>query len=1043
MSDAVARLRIRDDLETNLLVEAGAGSGKTTCLVERMVNLIRRGDPVERIAAVTFTRKAANELRERFQLGLEHGLHNTSDGDERARFEVALRDLDSSFLGTIHAFCGRLLRERSLEAGLDPTFEEVDQDGLALLREAFFAGWLEGCRLGDDPALAELERLGIDPQNLAASFGSVVDNPDVRFPLSEAPCPDHSRCHALLGALLEAADELMPAAEPGDGWDALMRLVRRLRYRQRVGDWSEVAQFCAAIGTIGDGDCRPIQKRWGDTREARQAAKELGERFIAFKDGAAATLLQQWREHRYPAVIRFLERAAAAFARERRRAGRLGFQDLLMHAAELLRTTPTARTALGERYRRLLVDEFQDTDPIQAEVCLLLTSEVSEGNDWRTVRPRPGSLFVVGDPKQSIYRFRRADLETYGFVRERMEQLGAVLTLTRNFRSTAPIERFVNAFAASVLPPTETRHQAIYAPMQTVKVVEPADGVYRYEVPRASTREATLAADAGRLASWIASRIGTGERAPGDFLVLVQGKRWIAAYAEALAARNIAVTTTGAQLPQERELGELRLLLESLADPGNPLLVAAVLEGLFFGFSPADLYAAAQRGIAFTALHAPNGTGPVAAALETLHRWCGDVGREPADLLLERILDETGLLPYAASQALGDGRAGTLLRLVETIRAAAAGGATALTDAIDAIDRALAADGSASLRPGRSDAVRVMNLHQAKGLEARVVVLAAPLPAPQHEPELHVSRTAEGAEGGMAVVAVDGELLAHPAGWDMMQAEESLFLEAEADRLRYVAATRAEHELLVAQLVHDGERADTSVWAPFAETLEAHASRRELPVSPAPGRIRLGRTLLELRDEVDAADRRRHAAGAESFCIEVVTRSAKLDRVERESYDLAAAPAPHGRAWGTAVHRGIEAMGRGRSGESLHRFLRAVVRDERLAVDAAEIAAAVERLEVLLARVRLLPEWEARQAVELPVMRVDVRAGVTTVREGIVDLLAGEGDRYRVLDWKSDRAGDAAWRERLPHYLRQVEAYTSMLAGLGLTMEEGRIEHLA
>src|SRR5690606_28853649 len=133
---------------------------------------------------------------------------------------------------------------------------------------------------------------------------------------------------------------------------------------------------------------------------------------------------------------------AEAYERDRLRAGTLNFQDLLQFAARLLRESPAARRELGERYRYLLVDEFQDTDPVQAEVLFLLGSEPESGTQWRDTVPRPGALFVVGDPKQSIYRFRRADMTLYAQVKQRFEELGAVVELVANFRSGEPVERF-------------------------------------------------------------------------------------------------------------------------------------------------------------------------------------------------------------------------------------------------------------------------------------------------------------------------------------------------------------------------------------------------------------------------------------------------------------------------------------------------------------------------------------------------------------------------------------------------------------------------
>lgn len=142
-ADQPARERIRADLDTNFLIEAGAGSGKTTALIGRMLSLIRSGVAVERIAAVTFTRKAAAELREKFQVELEREAREAPSPELKERCEVALDNLDSGFIGTIHAFCGRLLRDQALEAGVVPTFEEVDEAEFSGLVEEFWGRWVD------------------------------------------------------------------------------------------------------------------------------------------------------------------------------------------------------------------------------------------------------------------------------------------------------------------------------------------------------------------------------------------------------------------------------------------------------------------------------------------------------------------------------------------------------------------------------------------------------------------------------------------------------------------------------------------------------------------------------------------------------------------------------------------------------------------------------------------------------------------------------------------------------------------------------------
>src|SRR5690606_15889218 len=212
---------------------------------------------------------------------------------------------------------------------------------------------------------------------------------------------------------------------------------------------------------------------------------------------------------------------------------------------------------------------------------------------WTRVTPRPGALFVVGDPKQSIYRFRRADITVYNQVKERFEQFGAVLTLTANFRSRKPIETFVNRVFSGVFPPEATEHQAAFAPLAVAPRqgepegvfwyrVEPAQGGGRYSGARLAEPDSEL------VASWIRERIDRGERRPGDFMILTWTKSQLSTYARALEARNIPVQVSGSGVGVEEELAELVLLLRALADPGDPVLTLAVLHGLFFGLSFED-----------------------------------------------------------------------------------------------------------------------------------------------------------------------------------------------------------------------------------------------------------------------------------------------------------------------------------------------------------------------------------------------------------------------------------------------------------------------
>ncbi|MGH7482833.1 MAG: UvrD-helicase domain-containing protein, partial [Longimicrobiales bacterium] len=649
---------ITTDLDTNLLVEAGAGAGKTTMMVQRLVALVTTGRAtIEEVAAVTFTRKAAAELRERFQIALETALREARAANPTAaeveRLDSALRGIDRAFLGTIHSFCARLLRERPLDVGLDPAFREVFGVEEVRLRRGFWERWLDATSAAGDARLDRLAEVGLRPAALYPLFETLAENPDVELPAAASPKPDASALRLELERLMDEAETLMPPTEPEPRWDKLQDRIRELRFHRWIGGWQADADFFDALAGLLSGSRRVVLRRWSGATDRVKAVRDAFDAYAA-ADGPAARALEAWWAHRYPIAIEFARAAAEAFAQERRRTGRLTFQDLLVLAARLLRDGPAARRALGARYRRLLVDEFQDTDPVQAEVLLLLASAADD--DWRQAVPRPGALFVVGDPKQSIFRFRRADIGIYAQVRARFLEFGDVVSLTSNFRSGPPIQALIEAVfapradAPHTFPAEATRYQAAYAPLEVQRPDGPAQGLFSYELTtdRTSSREIALD-DAERLASWIRRRVDAGERAPGDFLVLTPRKDALAHYGRAFEARGLPVQISGSAVGIEYELHELLRLLRTLADPGDQIGVVATLVGLFFGLDHDRLAAHALDGDRRQSFDfrrpIAKPVSEVERALAELHALWLIATSLPADAALARIVDRLGLLP--------------------------------------------------------------------------------------------------------------------------------------------------------------------------------------------------------------------------------------------------------------------------------------------------------------------------------------------------------------------------------------------------------------
>jgi ATP-dependent helicase/nuclease subunit A len=1078
LPDAAARTTAREALTRNVLVEAGAGSGKTSLMVDRIVALLQAGVDVGAIAAVTFTRKAATELRERLEARLDEVV--AAGGGAAPLLAEARHGLDRAFVGTIHGFCGRILREHALSAGLSPDFQEVDEATVAPLAAAHLRRFAAAARRADDPLVQALEAVGLDPLQLGEAAALIDGNPDVTFPAPPSPWPDGAVVLDALEALLHQEAACRPLLLDGVAPDALTRTVERLQQPLALLDRRAPHDVAALLEPLAAATAWEVKvTRYEGGRKRDHPAKALKAAVGGFVEGPLADYVAGVRASRYAAAIAFATAVARDWQAERVRLGVLTFADLLRLTAALLEADDATREAVGTRWRHLLVDEFQDTDPLQAAVCLLLASPASEGTDWRTVTPRPGALFVVGDPKQSIYRFRRADIATYELVRERFRSFGAVVTLTANFRSTDAIGALVEAQFRPVFAAAPGASQAVFAPLETQQPAPAGTGVARYVVPSQRSPRAMVREDAARVASHIARAVAAG-RTPAEFLVLTWTRSALAAHAEALAARNVPARVSGAAGALAAELAELRHVVQALVTPTDRLAVVTVLEGIFVGATPADLWAAHARGVPFVVdAPPPPGDDVVTAALARLHGWWQWTQELAPWAVVDRLLDATGLLVWAASQPLGDPRAGALLTLVERLRERTADGESLASVLALLADAGVEEDRDATLLPGDGGAVRVMNLHKAKGLEGYEVILAAPVRGRSHAPELVVRRDpATGAAiGGLEVretIGMRTTVLAAPLEWAAWCEEEARLRREEEARLLYVAVTRAKATLLVGMTA--GSSGPGGPWSALAGALDAlEVPTMALPEDAAPGRRRVTTTLAALVTAEHDAGARRVAASRGRLVVHSVTEEAKRTAEEDDvpswarplvqavaddadgradgspAAERATAAPLSGRAWGRAVHAALEsALRAGADAAALAARLTAIAWHEGASLDDAARGVLVAQLTEVVDSVRRDPAWAPLTApggtvhAELALAEAAVdAAGVTVLREGILDAARVDDEGWTVVDWKSDRVGTAAWQAREPIYRRQVERYAALLSGISGRAAAGRLVRVA
>ncbi|MDD5656360.1 MAG: UvrD-helicase domain-containing protein [Elusimicrobia bacterium] len=749
--DQEERDRARLRLDANVVVVAGAGTGKTTLLTDRMLfNLLGRERllPITSLVALTFTEKAAGEIRLRLTerllelAGLLSGAavvgsrakelidelrrhFGRRDEEVMGRVRGALEDMERAQIGTIHSFAAHILRLYPLQAGVDPGFRVDDGAEFDELFAETWARWLDE-ELGESaprraewlPILREapLDDLEDIARGLARSGSAAAGLPD---PSVVRSLEDDAR------ALRQAARG-QPAAR---GSSRIHEAIAGL-----CAHFDELAAAAAAgRPPLAPAAPEPIAARWpADWDPGLRAVYERAQRIAGCACAGREGLLRRC----FGLVSPFVE----IFAREYARTGAVSFDGLLLKARDLVRDHRGAREELKVRYEVFLVDEFQDTDPLQGELLLFLAEEPGGGAArWQDTRPQPGRIFLVGDPKQSIYRFRGADIAAYqGFVSHLLEG-GRALScgLRTNFRSAAAVLEPVNAIFPQVMLPTPGS-QPEYAPVQAagrgpraepaveLVLVEPAPG------EKAPDAAADQRAESAWIADWITRSCGGGKRRFRDVAVLMRASSALPALLEAFKLASIPYAVEMEKLFYgSQEVVDLLNLLRVLHDPEDKISLAGLLRSPLLGLRDARLYElAAAGGLSYEA--DPPGSLPdgerrrLARLFAALRELRALVGRLPLGEFVCAALRRMPFLEAAARAYHGQQTVSNLMKFVRLAAAASDERGMTLKEFIVLAGQAMdgsRGEGESPLADEHLDAVRVLSIHKAKGLEFPVVFL--------------------------------------------------------------------------------------------------------------------------------------------------------------------------------------------------------------------------------------------------------------------------------------------------------------------------------
>jgi len=851
-SDDDARRVIRESIDETVIVEAAAGTGKTTELVNRILAVIREGRAeVREIVAVTFTEKAAGELKLRLRQGLEVERRNAHDSATIHRVEQAVAKLEEAHVSTIHGFCADMLRERPVEARVDPLFKVLTEGQAERLFGEAFADWFqsqlenppEGVRrslrrpsrafrpgeVDEDGPVERLRRAAYDLAQWRDFRGEWARDP---FDRAAAIAPIIELVHRVADISAKPSyigDNLYLDTEPVRRASRDLQEIESRTTGSRIADpGSRDLDFLESrlIELHRNRDFKRRRKGSGPTYgksitraqvlEARDALVMALMEFQVQADEELAALLQG-------ELLECVDRYETLKQRE----GALDFLDLLVRARNLVRDDEAVRRDFQRRFRRIFVDEFQDTDPLQAELLMLLAAGDSRESRWDHVTPEPGKLFVVGDPKQSIYRFRRADVDVYRQVCQLLQAAGATrVELRKSFRALPNIQRAVNFAFSTVMDGDVESMQAHYVPLEPSRADAPQPSVVALPVPRPYGRysvsameiEKSLPSAVGAYVEWLVNHSGwtVTERRSPDVRIPIEprhicllfrrfvsyGEDITRKYVEALEARGVRQLLVGGKTFHDREeIETIRAALTAIEWPDDQLSVFATLRGALFAIGDEQLLDYYHLARCFHPFRIPQTLPaplePIRDALQQLARLhAGRNGRPAADTVAA-LLDHTRAHVGFVLRPGGEQALANVLHVAELARQYEFEGGMSFRGFVETLhERSAAAQAAeAPILEEGSDGVRLMTVHKAKGLEFPVVILAdmtarlTPFDASRH---VDAQRRACALRLG---------------GWSPKDLNDHKDLELrreqrEGERVAYVAATRA-RDLLVVPAVGD------------------------------------------------------------------------------------------------------------------------------------------------------------------------------------------------------------------------------------------------
>ena len=834
------------NIEKHVCVTAGAGSGKTTVLVERYLKILREGDAKpQEIVAITFTEKASAEMKERV-------IKELSQGEDRGTRENVLEQMNTVHISTIHAFCSRILREFPFQANVPANFSILQGIDQKLLLQETLKNTLKDIATNLEDrhraALTRLLRRYGGQQKLVDFFSMMINQRDVIAQLRQQLYNDQNDTEIHEALQQRVLEQLMPTIDipefirclnavmqvaAGKNVKTVRDLTQQLEtLHAKSPNSPEVSKFlkqivelitikngaiakAAFIGAKADATdieteidflvstakkikILPVSEK--EKNDDKTGDVETDDDFLLSTIRDLLTL--------YTRILNDYENAKLA-------QGTLDFNDLQLKTRNLLRDNEEIRQELVSRHKYYMVDEFQDTNELQYELVILLTNELKDAN-----------LFIVGDPKQSIYGFRGADVRVFEKTKQKIiAECGLDISLTENFRSLRDPVGFINYFFNALMGDgTESEFEVKYEALTQARPVNANGGIeilLGRQGDEAANEYALIAqhiksSKAKKETVWVRDENGTESERPieyGDIAILIRSRRHLPDIEHALLEADIPyLTTGGVGFYQRQEIYDIWNYLNFLNAPTkNHASLAAVLRGPAFGISDTELYEISlQAGESFwdKAQNYQRPTNHLSTAIDILKKHSNFAHRMSVNQLVITIVNETGMIGTLKTGKQGQQRGANYQKLLELARNFDGDeNKQTLPHFIEFLDILITEEpqeGQAPIEASRG-AVRIMTIHAAKGLQFPVVILPRLDRGGQTDREPFIDEVF--GIGFSPLKPDEGYRKTEPAIVPHMKNRSGEKEIAEKKRLFYVGATRAQDRLILSGTLSDNGRA--------------------------------------------------------------------------------------------------------------------------------------------------------------------------------------------------------------------------------------------